>query len=177
MKHIFLLSICVLISLLSIAQHTSKITKLLNDRVRIEIPSDFHLMTVEEYQLKYRKPSKVTAAYADKDLRANIQFSYQESVTLSEDDLYDMVPPTIEQMKKGIPSMKVLSQGVKIINGHKYIFLKFTTVDMDQVIFNSDLFGVLDKKLLFFNFNCPERMKSDWDPEADTMWFTIEQKK
>lgn len=177
MKQISLLLVCTLVTLVLAAQDSSKTIKILNGRIQIEIPSGLHSMTAEEFQFKYHKPNTTNAAYSDKDLEANLLVSYQESVALTEDQLSEASTAMSSQMKSKNPNLKVLSQGIKLVNGHKYAFLKFTSQGSDQPIFNYQLYGSVDKKFLMFVFNCPEKMKADWDPKAEAMWSTIKQNK
>src|SRR5260221_951888 len=123
MKHVYLLAFCILTTLLSEAQDSSKIIKLLDGRMQIKIPSIFHSMTAEEYQFKYHKPKDVTEAYSDKNLELNILVSYQQSMPVTEDQLQELVTSMIVQMKTKNPNFKVLGEGEKSINGHVYSFL------------------------------------------------------
>jgi len=55
-------------------------------------------------------------------------------------------------------------------------YIKFLSQAVDQAVFNYYFFAVADGKVLFFTFNCIEKLRKDWEKEADEIVASVKTK-
>ncbi len=63
----------------------------------------------------------------------------------------------------------MLSEGFKIVDNRKVGYIKFKYKVVDQNIFNYYFFVLDTDKLIFFSFDCLERLQSTWEDTADNI--------
>jgi hypothetical protein len=76
--------------------------------------------------------------------------------------------------KKNRPDAQILDEGIKSINHKNVAYIKFITQASDQKVFNYYFFTVYRGKILFFRFNCTEKLQKDWESIADNIVNSLE---
>lgn len=148
---------------------------LLNNKATILAPKELSKMTNEMWTLKYQKRVRpilvLTDANGEVNLIADIT---QQSVT--EDQLGSFKDFQLAQLKKGKSDLKILQDGVRTINGKKVGYYKFLSKAIDQKVFNYYFFTIVDGKILFFTFNCIEKLQTTWEKTADQIVASLKTK-
>jgi len=75
----------------------------------------------------------------------------------------------IDHFKKSLPDIKMLDNGIKMINERKIGFFKFLSRAGGHKVFNYYFFTIVDGKVLLFTFNCIKELRSSWEKSADDM--------
>jgi len=73
----------------------------------------------------------------------------------------------IAQLKKSRTDLQFLGDGVKTVNGKRLGYFKFVSQAIDQKVFNYYFFGIVNGKVLLFNFNCIEKLRAGWEKSAE----------
>ena len=161
-----LLSIVLIIPFLSFAQIKLEKASVFNNKVELLVPSDLTTMSDDMWDLKYHNKVKPELVLSDKDGEINLIASIARE-PLEENQLLEYKEFRIKQLKRNIPSTVILSEGLKLVNGKKIGFIKFTSSATDQKVFNYYFFTAVDRKILFFTFNCVEKVQLLWEKTVD----------
>lgn len=82
----------------------------------------------------------------------------------------------ISNLKKTRTDIKILGDGIKSVNGKNIGFIKFSSEARDQNIFNFYFFTIVNGKILFFHFNCIEKLQKSWEKTADEILNSLKTK-
>ncbi len=82
----------------------------------------------------------------------------------------------ISNLKKTRTDIIFLGDGIKNVNGRNIGFIKFLSQASDQNVFNFFFFTVADGKILFFTFNCIEKLQKTGEKAADDILNSIKVK-
>lgn len=141
---------------------------LLDNKVDILAPDELSKMTDEMWTLKYHTMPRPELVLTDENGEINLLADFtQQPATDNQLTAYKNF--RISNLKKTRTDIKVLSDGVKIVNGKKIGYIKFLSQASDQSIFNYYFFTVVNGKILFFTFNCIEKLQKIWEKTADQM--------
>ncbi len=139
---------------------------LLENKVEILAPKELSKMSDEMWTLKYRTLPRPELVLTDENGEINLlvdltQQPAAENQTAAYKDF------RISNLKKNRTDIKILSDGIKIVDGKKIGFIKFSSEASDQNIFNFYFFTIVNGKILLFTFNCTETLQKTWEKTAD----------
>ncbi len=141
---------------------------LLNNKIEILAPKELSRMTDEMWTLRYQKRARPILVLTDKNGEVNFIADITRQ-PVAESQLASYKDFQIQQLKKKRPDFKVLKDGIKTINGKKVGYFTFLSPSTDQKVFNYYFFEIVDGKILFFTFNCIEKLQKHWENTADEM--------
>jgi len=174
MKNLLTLITLILIPFCSFAQNDLEEKNLLNDKIKILVPKSFHVMTHEEYKLKYPNPKrKASLILTDQNLEVNLVIDHLTQYDLSGEQIEEFKDVQLAAIQKSNPKAELIDNGMKTINGKMVGFFKVMTQASDQKIFNYFIFTNLDNKVLLMTFNCGENLKVAWEGIIDKMVSSI----
>lgn len=150
----------------------------ISNEITVMLPEDFVPMGDLDFSQRYPSVRKPIGAYTNPE--HEIDFSVNISATSWPDTNLEMAQ---KFFKSGVMNMfdrvEIISEGIREVNGKKLIYLEFESrVKGDQsTLGNSEAvlkysylqYWVEPSKTLVFSFNCPARLKSDWQETADKM--------
>lgn len=151
-----------------------KIT-LLDNKVSILAPKELTKMTDEMWSLKYQKRTRPMLVLTDKSGEANLIADMTQQGVV-EDQLVSFKDFQIAQLKKSKSGFKLLQDGIKTVNGKKVGYFKFITTAGDQKVFDYYFFTIVDGKILFFTFNCIQKLQITWEKTADQIVASLKTK-
>jgi hypothetical protein len=141
---------------------------LLDNKVEIRVPNELSKMTDDMWTLKYHTMPRPELVLTDENGEINLLVDLTQQPA-TDNQLAEYKNFRISNLKKTRTDIKVLSDGVKIVNGKKIGYLKFLSQASDQKIINYYFFTVVNGKILFFTFNCIEKLQNIWEKTADQM--------
>ena len=141
---------------------------LLGNKVEIRVPNELSKMTDEMWTLKYHTMPRPELVLTDENAEINLLVDLTQQ-PLTDNQLTAYKNFRISNLKKTRTDIQVLSDGVKTVNGKKIGYIKFLSQASDQKIFNYYFFTVVNGKILFFTFNCIEKLQKIWEKTADQL--------
>lgn len=160
------LLVLLLFPFFSFGQAQLDTVSILNGKVKIQTPKELYSMTEEMWKVKYQSRPRPILVLSDEAGEVNLIADLTQQQA-TENQIGAFKDFQIQQLKGKRPDLNLLSQGVKSINGKQVGFLKFITQAVDQKVFNYYFFSVVDGKILFFTFNCIEKLQKKWESVAD----------
>ncbi len=152
----------------SFGQSKLDTVSILNGKVKILAPIELSTMTDKMWTIKYQQRPRPIMALSDKDGEVNlIAIMTQQPAT--ENQIASFKDYQLEGLKTKRPDLDLLSDGVKTVDGKKVAYFKFITQAIDQKVFNYYFFTIVNGKVLFFTFNCIEKLQKKWESTADNM--------
>ncbi len=141
---------------------------LFDSHVQMQIPAKLSAVTNDIWVLKYHDKPKPMLALSDENGEVNL-IGDSTNQRASESQLASFKDYELASTKKSRSDAQILDQGIKSINNKNVAFIKFITQASDQKIFNYYFFTIYKGKILFFTFNCIEKLQKDWEPIADNI--------
>ncbi|HEY4111222.1 hypothetical protein [Puia sp.] len=166
LRHLCLLLLVPLTAFLQGPTH--KIT-LLDGKVELQVPDQFHPMSDQEFQQRFRHgTSKPSLVLTDSTSEVTLT-GVSTSMPATEDDMAAFALFQYQDLRKKHPDTEFPphAHGTLIINGKKIGYLKFMPHAQDQVGFTWDFFALVDGKVLLLDLTCPISKQKLWDPIAD----------
>lgn len=154
-----------LIPLLNFSQAKLDKVSFINNKVTILVPAGFVKMSDEMWTLKYHNIPRPELVLTDLDGEVNLLASLTPQ-SANESQLLEFKNFQLNNIKKR-PDVNILSSGINIVNGKKVSYIKFISEAVDQNVFNYYFFTIYNGKVLFFSFNCIEKLEKDWEKSAD----------
>ena len=138
----------------------------LNNRIEIVVPSDLRKMSDDVWKIKNRSiPKPLLALF---DAKGEVSLTADIVPRISKDvQIMDFKQRQLKIFKDNRPDVTVLSEGFKIADNRKVGYIKFRSKAIDQNIFNYYFFVLDTDKMIFFSFNCVEKLQSTWEDSAD----------
>lgn len=147
----------------------------ISDQISVMLPEDFVPMGDLDFQERYPSVRKPIGAYTNRD--HEVDFSANISATSWPDGNLEMAQ---KFFKAGVMNMfdrvEFLSEGIHEVNGKKLVYLEFesrlkgdrsTLGNQEPVLRYTYLqYWVESSRTVVFSFNCPARMKNEWQPTA-----------
>jgi len=146
-----------------------------DNKTSILAPVELSKMTDAMWTLKYQKRLRPVLVLTNKNGEVNL-IADMTKQPVTEEQLGPFKDFQIAQLKKGKPDFKVLQEGVKTINGKKVGYFKFMSSAPDQNVFNYYFFTIVDGKILFFTFNCIQKLQKSWEKTADQIVASLKTK-
>lgn len=174
--------------LVSIALPTDdpKLVKVkISDQISVMLPENFVPMGDLDFQERYPSVRKPIGAYTNPD--HEVDFSVNISATSWPDANLEMAQ---KFFKAGVMNMfdrvEFISEGVHEVNGKKLVYLEFESRvkgdrsslgNEEAVVRYSYLqYWVQPSRTVVFSFNCPVRLKPDWQDTAEKIMKSIKLK-
>jgi len=147
----------------------------ISNEITAMLPKDFVPMGELDFSQRYPSVRKPIGAYTNPD--HEVDFSVNISATSWPDTNLEMAQ---KFFKSGVMNMfdrvEILSEGIHEVNGRKLIYLEFETRirgdlstlgNTEPILKYAYLeYLVEPSRTLVFSFNCPARLKSDWQETA-----------
>jgi hypothetical protein len=145
---------------------------LLDNKVQILAPKELSKMTDAMWHLKYHNNPRPEVVLTDSNGEINLLIDVtQQPVAPYEIGKYkDFEVSDLKQKRKDV---KILGEGIKKINGRTVGFIKFSSQASDQKVFNFFFFISVNGKIIFFSFNCIEKLQETWEKVADEILDSI----
>lgn len=160
--------ILLVLPVFSFAQPKLDTVSILNGKVKILAPKELSAMTDEMWTVKYQKRTRPVMVLSDEPAEVNLIADLTPQPA-NESQIAAFKDFQIQQLKAKRPDLKLLSEGVKTINGKKVGYFKFVTQAVDQKVFNYYFFCIAEGKVLLFTFNCIESLQKEWESTADNI--------
>lgn len=161
-----------LIPAFSFAQSKLDTVSLLNGKVKLLAPKELSSMTDQMWIAKYQNRPRPMMVLSDKEGEVNLIADMTQQPA-TENQIASFKDFQLKQLKAKRPDLALLSEGIKTVNGKKVGYLKFLTQAVDQKVFNYYFFCIVDGEVLFFSFNCIEKIQKEWESTADTIVATL----
>ena len=147
----------------------------ISNEITVMLPKDFVPMGDLDFSERYPSVRKPIGAYTNPE--HEVDFSVNISATSWPDTNLEMAQ---KFFKSGVMNMfdrvEILSEGIREVNGKKLIYLEFESrIKGDQsALGNSEPilkyayleYLVEPSRTLVFSFNCPRRLREDWEATA-----------
>lgn len=178
-KALFLL----ILTSLSLVQETPKLMKTkVSDDISVMLPKDFVPMGDLDFTQRYPSVRKPLGAFTNPE--HEVDFSANISATSWPDGNLEMAQ---KFFKAGIVNMfdrvEMIHEGIQEVNGKKLIYFEFesrvkgdkTTLGLDEPVLKYSYLEYLVEptRTLVFSFNCPRRLKEDWQATADKIMKSV----
>lgn len=137
----------------------------LNGKVSLSLPENFWLMPKHLLQAKYPAASRPTEVYSNKSGTVSTAVN-QTNNAIKLDQLPQLLPVFNKQFSNLYPTIKWSKKEVVKINDRDFIVLEFETPAIDTPIYNLMAVSSLEGRMLMVSFNCPIRMKVEWQEKA-----------
>ena len=147
--------------------------KVFFDKIEVLIPKELKDMPDEDWVLKYHNTSKPEVALSDENGEINFLIDLTE-IPSTDAQLIEFEKSKLNNMQKRHPDYTFLEEGAQLINGKNFTFIKFSFDAVDQKVFNYYLYSIFEGKIIYFTFNCMEKLKKDWGPAADKIISSIQ---
>lgn len=154
----------------------------ISNNITVMLPEDFVPMGDLDFSQRYPSVRKPIGAYTNPD--HEVDFSVNISATSWPDTNLEMAQ---RFFKSGAMNMfdrvEILREGIQEVNGKKLIYLEFESrIRGDQsTLGNSESilkytylqYWIDGSRTLVFSFNCPTRLKPEWQETADKIMKSI----
>ncbi|HET9055169.1 MAG TPA: hypothetical protein VFM90_13405 [Cyclobacteriaceae bacterium] len=157
----------------------------ISNEITAMLPKDFVPMGSLDFSQRYPSVRKPIGAYTNPE--HEVDFSVNTSATSWPDANLEMAQ---KFFKSGVMNMfdrvEMIREGIHEVNGKKFIYLEFESrIKGDQsTLGNSEAilkysylqYWVEPSRTLVFSFNCPARLKTDWQETADKIMKSVKLK-
>lgn len=147
--------------------------QLLDNQVKIKLPSTFRVMSDTEADFKYPNGNQPTLVYTNERLSVNIAFNHTTNPATAE-----LMPQYLEaftgQFDQSGMVREWLRQEVSEINGQTVSVLEILTKATDTDIYNLMVGIPLQERLLLVSFNCKREDMGTWKSLANEIIQSIE---
>ena len=157
----------------------------ISDQITVMLPEDFVPMGDLDFSQRYPSVRKPVGAYTNPD--HEVDFIVNISATSWPDGNLEMAQ---KFFKSGVMNLydrvEILSEGIHEVNGKKLIYLEFesrirgnqaTLGESEAILKYSYLqYWVEPSRTLAFSFNCPVRLKPEWQDTAGKIMRSVKLK-
>lgn len=140
---------------------------LLDNKLELMVPKAFTRIPEDKLQLKY-PGSRYTPHWAitGEDSKVSLYYSYTNE-TVDDNGIPGFTDKLIADLKAGSQNFKLLDDGILLQDGKNIGYIKFTSRERDQYVFDYMFYMSLEDRLLLFNFNCTKKLKKKWESRAE----------
>lgn len=176
----------VLVCVLCLAADQPKLVKMkVTDNITVSVPKGWRPMDALDFTQRYPSVRAPLAAYTNEEREADF------SVNISATQWPDTDPELARQFFKAslrnmFDRVDIIQEGVQEINKKKFIYFEFESRingNRQQEGFTDPVlrytyiqYLLLPDKTLVFSFNCPRRLKEQWQSPARAMMKAIKVK-
>jgi len=147
-----------------------------DEKIEFSIPKKFGKMPKSMWEVKYRNLPMPDLVLTDPDGEINLLLNKTDNEA-GENELEEYKNFRIRNLQNQRKDISILDQGVKIVNGIKISFFKFSSLAVDQGVFNFYFFIILEGKIVTFTFNCIRSLQKTWEKTADAIMESVTVKK
>lgn len=149
-----------------------------NDKITILIPKDWRPMDNLDFSQRYPSVRAPLAAYSDIDRQTD--FSVNISATQWPDEDVAIAKQFFKaSLMNTFDRVDIISEGVHNIGGKEFIYFEFESRingnrqqqgQQESILkYTYIQYCIQPGKAIVFSFNCPRRMKEEWQPIAHQM--------
>lgn len=174
-----------LLTLLAFDLPTKLVKTKITDEIIVMLPKDFHPMDELDFSQRYPSVRKPIAAYTNED--RDVDFSVNISATQWPDGDVEVAK---DFFKSGVMNLfdgvEMIEEGIHELHGRKFIYFEFesrvkgdrTKMELRDPVLNYTYIEYLVEpgRTLVFSFNCPRRMREDWQPTAQKIMKSVKMK-
>lgn len=144
---------------------------LMDNKIIMEVPEDFSLMSEELAEKKYfrKKPQYI---YTGEDITANLTFNIEKGI-VSQDDIETIKDTMIQLIMRLHPTSKIENNDVMQNENVVVGTFSYNLPVLDGEIFNYIFLIPVSDGLIIGNLNCNQFTKKDWLKAIDKMIPTI----
>jgi hypothetical protein len=152
------------------------------DGIIASIPKDFKPMDDLDFSQRYPSVRKPLAAFTNAD--REVDFSVNISATQWPDGDLEIAGKFFKSSVINMfDNVEMISEGIQEIHGRKFVYFEFesrvkgdrTKLEFKEPVLNYTYIQYLVEpgRTLVFSFNCPKRLKDEWQPTAHKMMKSI----
>ena len=144
----------------------------LGNKVELLVPGLLKEMTEDNWVIKYHQAKRPAVVLTDENAEVNLMIDTTMQPA-GEDNLEEYKNFRKENLRKTRTDVEFLQDSVVTVNGKKMAYIKFMSQAIDTKIFNYYFFTVANGRIVFFGFNCMEKLKDEWEKIADAMMASV----
>jgi hypothetical protein len=175
MRKLIFLGVLALVSFTT----TQKLVKTkVSDDITVLIPKDFHPMDDLDFSQRYPSVRKPLAAYTNPD--REVDFSVNISATQWPDGDLEIAKKFFKSsLMNMFDRVEMMEEGIQEVHGKKFVFFEFESrvkgdkmkMELSEPVLNYTYIQYLVEpgRTLVFSFNCPRRIREDWQSTAGKM--------
>jgi len=148
---------------------------LFNDKISIQIPSNFKKMSEEETAKVSVIPENTLVIYTNEDGTINILFTYA-SDELTEEDIPELEKEVINNLDQIHPSAKLLHNEIVKINEKTVDIIEIETPGENADIYLLMAFTDVDGKLFSIHISLPKDQMEEWQSIGYQIIYSLEVK-
>lgn len=182
MRKLVLLGVLTLLSFTT--THRLVKTKVTDD-ITVSIPKDFRPMDDLDFSQRYPSVRKPLGAYTNPD--REVDFSVNISATQWPDGDLEIASKFFKSsLLNMFDRVEMISEGIHEVNKRKFIYFEFesrvkgdrTKMELSEPVLNYTYIQYLVEpgRTLVFSFNCPRRIREEWQPTAGKIMNSIQMK-
>ena len=150
--------------------------------ITVSLPKDFRPMDDLDFSQRYPSVRKPIAAYTNVD--RDVDFSVNISATQWPDGDLEIAKKFFKSsLLNMFDKVEMFSEGIQEVNGKKFVFFEFESrvkgdrmkLELSEPVLNYTYIQYLVEpgRTLVFSFNCPRRMRGDWQATAGKIMKSI----
>jgi hypothetical protein len=153
----------------------SKLLKLLNGKVQLDVPEQLQPMDKNIFLLKYPNENQnSTIAYSDEEATVSLLVNLRhDKATQADLPKYQQI---LNENFGNNHSIDFRKSELKHINGKDFIVIEMITPAVDTRVYNLMFVTSLEGKLLMGTFNCTIEKAKEWQPIAEQILNSIKMK-
>jgi hypothetical protein len=150
--------------------------------ITVSIPKDFRPMDELDFSQRYPSVRKPIAAFTD--VNREVGFSVNVSATQWPDGDMEIAKKFFKSSVMNMfDGVEMMGEGIQEVNGKNFVFFEFESrvkgekmkIDQRDPVLNYTYIQYLVEpgRTLVFSFNCPRRMREDWQSTAHKVMKSI----
>jgi hypothetical protein len=175
MRKLIFLGVLALVSFTT----TEKLVKTkVSDDITVLIPRNFRPMDDLDFSQRYPSVRKPIAAYTNQD--REVDFSINISATQWPDGDLEIAKKFFKSsLMNMFDRVEMIEEGIHEVHGKKFVFFEFESrvkgdkmkMELSEPVLNYTYIQYLVEpgRTLVFSFNCPRRIREDWQDTAGKM--------
>jgi hypothetical protein len=176
----------VMLTLLIPTDNNPKLVKTkISDDITVMLPKDFVAMGDLDFSQRYPSVRKPIGAYTNPD--HDVDFSVNISATRWPDTDLEIAQQFFKSSVLNMfDGVDIIGEGIREVNGKKFIYFEFESrikgekmkLELRDPVLNYTYLQYLvePSRTLVFSFNCPRRMRSDWEETAGKIMKSVKVK-
>jgi hypothetical protein len=180
-----ILVILMLVALCSFESDIKLVRTKISEEITVLLPREFRPMDELDFSQRYPSVRKPIAAFTNED--RIIDFSVNVSATQWPDGNAEMAQKFFKaSLLNTFDGVDMIDEGVHEVHGRKFIFFEFESrirgearsLSLQDAVLNYTYIQYLvePNRTLVFSFNCPRRLRMDWQEAARKMMTSVKMK-
>lgn len=147
--------------------------EIIEGKVALYLPTDFHLMHVAAARLKYPSKYRPAILYADAENEISFAFSLGDD-PLAPDQTETLAKAMANAIGRLHPTYTFGESGTRPFEKTTLSWFTFHSIALDMDLYNFTYLTTIDGKILHGVFNCPAAQQSDWEEAVFSVLNTLE---